>query len=73
MTERTLGPEHPLVARTLAGYAVLLRATKRKNEAAKLEQRAKAIASRRGQETAAGVLTVDYGELRDSALRERGR
>ena len=73
MTEKTLGPDHPQVARTLAGYAVLLRATKRKSEASKLEQRAKAIASSRGHETAAGVLTVDYGDLRDSALRERGR
>ncbi len=36
MTEKTLGPEHPQVARTLAGYAALLRATKRKNEASKL-------------------------------------
>ena len=73
MTEKTLGPEHPLEARTLASYAVLLRATKRKSEAAKLEQRAKAIASSRGHETAAGVLAVDYRELRDSALRERKR
>ncbi len=47
MTEKTLGPDHPQVARTLAGYAALLRATKRKGEAAKLEQRAKAIASSR--------------------------
>ena len=73
MTEKNLGPQHPQVARTLAGYAALLRATKRKNEATKLEQRARAIASSRGLETAAGVLTVDYGDLRDSALREPGR
>ena len=73
MTEKTLGPDHPQVARTLAGYATLLRATKRKGEAASWERRAKAIASSRGHETAAGVLTVDYGDLRDSALRERGK
>ena len=73
MTEKTLGPDHPQVARTLTGYAVLLRATKRKGEAARWEQRAKAIASNRNSETAPGSLTVDYGDLRDSALRERGR
>ncbi len=70
MAESTLGAEHPLVARTLAGYAGLLRATKRKSEAAQLEQRAKAIASRQGQESAAGALTIDYSDLRKSMAHQ---
>jgi tetratricopeptide (TPR) repeat protein len=73
MTEETLGPDHPQVARTLTGYAMLLRASKRTGEAARWEQRAKSIAANRSRETAVGVLTVDYGDLRDSALRERGK
>jgi hypothetical protein len=72
MMAKTLGPEHPMVGRMLGSYAQLLRANKRKDEAATLEQRAKMIASNRSRESAAGVLTVDYGDLLDS-IRERGK
>ena len=41
--EKTLGPEHPHVAKALANYAALLRRTGRSTEAAKMEARAKAI------------------------------
>ena len=41
--ERDLGPDHPLVAITLRGYARLLRQMRRGTEAARVEQRADAI------------------------------
>jgi tetratricopeptide (TPR) repeat protein len=71
MMAKTLGSEHPMVGRTLSSNAQLLRAMKRKDEAAALEQRANSTASNRRQQSAVGVLTVDYGDLRNS-IRERG-
>ncbi len=41
--EKSLGPDHPDVARNLENYAELLLKTNRKTEAARLEARAKAI------------------------------
>ncbi len=41
--EKTLGPEHPTVAAGLENYADLLRKMRRRNEAAKVAARAKAI------------------------------
>ena len=41
--EKALGPEHPDVAQILENYADLLRKTNQKDEAAKLEARAKEI------------------------------
>jgi hypothetical protein len=73
MLAKTLDPSHPMVGRTLSSHAQVLRSMKRKDEAVALEQRAKTIASSRSRESAAGALTVDYGDLRDSALRERTR
>jgi hypothetical protein len=43
IAESSLGPENRLVGTVLAEYAVLLRKTKRKNEAKLLETRAQAI------------------------------
>jgi hypothetical protein len=62
MQERTYGPEHPQVAETLSQFATLLRNTKRKKEAGKLEQRAERIrAQHRLQNPSA--LMVDAEEL----------
>ena len=41
--EKALGPRHPEVAASLEGYAQVLRKLKRKAEASKLEDRAKAL------------------------------
>ena len=46
---KTLGPEHPDVAASLANYASLLRAIRRYAEAAKLEARATAIREKAGK------------------------
>jgi hypothetical protein len=41
--DKALGPEHPDTAKVLVNYAGLMRKLNRKNEAAKLEARAKGI------------------------------
>ena len=41
--EKTLGPEHPLVAQSLENYAAVLRKTGRDKRAAMMEARAKTI------------------------------
>ena len=41
--EKALGPEHPNVAQSLENYAALFRETGRADEAAEMEDRAKAI------------------------------
>ncbi len=41
--EGALGPDHPDVATSLENYAALLRQTARADEAARMEERAKAI------------------------------
>ena len=51
--EKALGPEHPKVAKALLNYAVLLRATGRSDEAAKLEARAKAIRAKHAKQNPA--------------------
>jgi len=43
IVEKALGPEHPNVAQSLENYAAFLRNMNRKNEAAKMEARAKEI------------------------------
>jgi len=48
--EGTLGPEHPELATSLENYAVLLRETGRREEAAEMEARAKAIRAKHAQE-----------------------
>ena len=47
--EKALGLEHPDVARSLENYARLLRMTKRKDQAAKLEASAKAIRAKHAE------------------------
>jgi len=47
--EKTVGPEHPDVAKVLMTYATLLKGTNRPDEAAKLEERAKAIRAKNTQ------------------------
>ncbi len=51
--EKALGPEHPKVAKALLNYAVLLRATRRSDEAAKMEARAKAIRAKHAKQNPA--------------------
>ncbi len=51
--EKVYGLEHPEVATDLENYAALLRATKRKGEAAKLEERARAIRAKHALENPA--------------------
>jgi tetratricopeptide (TPR) repeat protein len=46
--EKALGPDHPDVAACLEGYALMLRAVNRSEEAALLEARAKAIRAKSG-------------------------
>ncbi len=48
--EKTLGPEHPLVATSLENYAALLRKTGRSTEAIKMKARAKAIRAKHAKE-----------------------
>jgi hypothetical protein len=57
-----LGPENPLVGRILAEYALLLRKTKRKAEAAALDGRARAIRESSAHE-ALGRYTVSATDL----------
>ncbi len=52
IVEKALEPEHPNVTTVLENYAVLLRKTKRKAEAAKLEDRAQAIRAKHAAENA---------------------
>jgi tetratricopeptide (TPR) repeat protein len=49
--EKVLGPEHSKVAIALENYAFLLRKMRRKTEAAKVENRAKAIRVKYGYTT----------------------
>ena len=58
----TLGPSHPTVARLLRDYAVLMRKTKRKGEARKLEVQAAQIIEQAGKDNALGY-TVDRRAL----------
>ena len=48
LNEKTLGTEHPTVARTLKNYAALLRKTNHASQANELETRAKAILEKQG-------------------------
>ncbi len=43
IVEKSLGPEHPHVAKALQNYAALLRETGRGAEATRMEARAKAV------------------------------
>ena len=60
--QRGLGPDHPAVATTPANLASLLRAAKRKSEAKKLEERARAVLAKNTAENSAQH-TVDIREL----------
>jgi hypothetical protein len=60
--EKCLGPNHPDLPRTLNGYALLLRETKRKSEAKALSARAQAI-SAKGPANRSASQTVDVREL----------
>jgi tetratricopeptide (TPR) repeat protein len=62
LAEKTLGPNHPGVARILRDYAVLMRKTKRKGEARKLELQAAQIMDQAGRDNALGY-TVDQRAL----------
>ena len=48
--EKSLGPEHLQLAKSLANYAALLRKTERGAEATKMEARAKAIRAKHAKE-----------------------
>jgi hypothetical protein len=48
--EKALGPDHPDVAVTLEGDALLLRKTDREAEAAAMQARAQAIRARHGEQ-----------------------
>jgi tetratricopeptide (TPR) repeat protein len=61
--EDALGPDHPLVALSLASYAAVLRKTHRSAQASTLEKRAAAIQKRHATENVTG-LTVDLQSLR---------
>jgi tetratricopeptide (TPR) repeat protein len=56
--EKALGPSHPMLARVLTEYAALLRRTKHKSEAKKLEARATVILAQSGRDNSLGY-TVD--------------
>jgi tetratricopeptide (TPR) repeat protein len=60
--EAVNGPDHPLMAEALERYAAALRQWRRKGEAAKLHQQAKAILARSAQNTPAQQ-SVDVREL----------
>ncbi len=59
--EKSVGPEHPMTAEALAGYAQVLRKLNRKKEAAGLGQRAHSILESQGLRR--GSLTVDARDL----------
>jgi hypothetical protein len=60
---KQLGAEHPQTAGTMLQYARLLRATKRKAEAARMEAQAHAIELQNARQGFAGY-TVDATDLR---------
>jgi tetratricopeptide (TPR) repeat protein len=66
LAERTLGSDHPEVARILHGYAAVMRKTGRKSQARKLEARAARIQQDSDRANAIGY-TVDLRSL--SAFR----
>jgi hypothetical protein len=70
IAESSLGRENRLVGKILAEYAVLLRKTKRKNEAKLLETRAQAIRQSQAPEEL-GRHTVDVRDLGTSRI-DRG-
>ena len=49
ISQKTFGPDHPLVATTLENNATLIRETGRPAEAAKMEARAKAIRAKHAE------------------------
>jgi hypothetical protein len=59
--EKSMGPEHSMVASSLTGHASALRKLKRKKEAAGLEQRAQTILQ--SQSHHQGPLMVDMRDL----------
>jgi tetratricopeptide (TPR) repeat protein len=60
--EKGLGPNHPDLAHTLNGYALLLRKTKRKSEALAMNARAKEILAK-SLENRSASQTVDVRDL----------
>jgi len=69
--ERTLGPRHPQYAEGLRIYATVLRKTKRKAEAAKLELRARNILAEHAQQNPQEA-TVDMHDLLLGRQRGKG-
>ena len=61
--EERLGKLHPYVLQTLFNYSRLLRDTKRKKEAAEMENRVRALVAVRVKEYPAEGLTVDFRSL----------
>ncbi len=51
--EKALGPEHPNVAKSLENYSDLLRKTRRGDEAAMMDARAKAIRAKHARQNPA--------------------
>jgi tetratricopeptide (TPR) repeat protein len=62
LAENRLGANHPLVGRILSCYAVVLKRSKRKAQAAVMERRARAILQARPQNDFSHLL-VDAGEI----------
>ena len=62
LAEKTLGPNHPDLARILRDYAAVLRKMRHKGEAKKLELRAAQIMDQAGKDNALGY-TVDRRTL----------
>ena len=62
LAEKTLGPNHPDLARILRDYAAVLRKTRHKGEAKKLEARAAQIMDQTGRDNGVGY-TVDRRTL----------